>query len=379
MAPSAVENLASSDDAYIDTNELRTSFALSMSAIYKKEVPLYGDLVLIDRTTNQDALSNYSDPRVTAIRNEDVASERLELERHGAIRLGTPYELRTFRRIFAVIGLHPVGYYVLSPAGLPMHATCIRPITAEALSKNPFRVFTTISRPELLIPQGSREVAENLLASRNIFNSELLALFHTVDQQQGRLRKEQANVFARETLKTFGWRPVAVASKEEYLALKAEHPILADIACFRGAHINYLTPRTLDISPAQEKMVTEGMAVKERIEGPPARNCPILLRQTSFLALEEQIQFSEAGQSLANGSHKARLEEIDERGAAVTLTSRKLYDRLLAESMKRISKLPEGHAPSDEDKILMKDFEQFPDSWDELRRQPDLFPLPMQG
>jgi uncharacterized glyoxalase superfamily metalloenzyme YdcJ len=173
----------------------------------------------------------------------------------------------------------------------------------------------------------------------------------------------------REVMKTFGWRPVAASSKDDYLRLKAEHPILADIACFQSCHINHLTPRTLNISAAQDRMRLEGMAVKNRIEGPPARHCQILLRQTSFLALEEPIRFpTTTGETLANGSHKARFGEIEERGAAVTPKGKRLYEQLLDRSMDQIAQLPEGHTPAEEDAVLAHVFEQYPDSWENLRK-----------
>lgn len=56
--------------------------------------------------------------------------------------LGTARELATMRRLFAVMGMAPVGYYDLSVAGVPVHSTAFRPVDEAALSRNPFRVFT---------------------------------------------------------------------------------------------------------------------------------------------------------------------------------------------------------------------------------------------
>lgn len=64
------------------------------------------------------------------------------------------------------------------------------------------------------------------------------------------------------------------------------------MVCFPGCHINHLTPRTLDIDRAQELMPKYGIEPKILIEGPPRRDVPILLRQTSFKALEEPVLFS---------------------------------------------------------------------------------------
>jgi uncharacterized glyoxalase superfamily metalloenzyme YdcJ len=363
-----IQTLPNAHHDFVDADELRTSFALAMSAMYKKEVPLYGDLIRIVQNVNNETTANSPDPRATALENGDVGSERLDLERHGAIRLGTPDELHTVRRMFEIIGMHPVGYYDLSQAGLPMHATCFRPISTVALKKNPFRVFTTLLRPDLLMDVEVRNVAEGLLEQRQIFSGELLTLLDTAERQGGRLKVNQGNAFVQEAMKTFGWKPVASASKHIYERLKEQHPILADISCFQSAHINHLTPRTLNITAAQARMKAEGLAVKERIEGPPPRHCPILLRQTSFLALEERISFPPLGDELIMGSHKARFGEIEARGAAVMPAGRQLYDELLARSMQSISETPSA-GPEEHDRIVAEVFARYPDSWEELRRQ----------
>ncbi|KXH27021.1 hypothetical protein CSIM01_12596 [Colletotrichum simmondsii] len=364
------------DANYVDADALRTTFALAMSAMYKAEVPLYGDLIQIVQTINRDAQSKqrhglgHGDGSGGSATME-ASIERLTLERHGAIRLGTPQELHTVRRIFALLGMHPVGYYDLSVAGLPMHATCFRPTSPKSLERNPFRVFTTLLRPELLKSGSARAVALELLSKRNIFSDALLELLSTAEEcQDGRLTPEQGERFVVEAIRTFSWQPLAAATHEEYALLRSEHPILADIACFRSSHINHLTPRALDINAAQEAMLTAGMAVKSRIEGPPVRKCPILLRQTSFLALQEGIRFAISGRDeFVDGFHKARFGEIEERGAAVTPAGRKLYDKLLDEAMATVQEKGASADAKAVDDTFAKVFEKFPDDWDKLRRQ----------
>ncbi|KAK1622622.1 hypothetical protein BDP81DRAFT_333802 [Colletotrichum phormii] len=358
-----------------DADTLRTTFALAMSAMYKAEVPLYGDLIQIVQTINKESQTKkrHGGPggHVSASATMEASIERLTLERHGAIRLGTPQELHTVRRIFALLGMHPVGYYDLSVAGLPMHATCFRPTSTQSLERNPFRVFTTLLRPELLKSGRARAVALELLAIRNIFSDALLELLSTAEEvQDGRLTTEQGERFVVEAIRTFSWQPLAAASHEEYALLRSEHPILADIACFRSSHINHLTPRALDINAAQEAMLAAGMAVKSRIEGPPVRKCPVLLRQTSFLALQEGIRFAVSGRDeFVDGFHKARFGEIEERGAAVTPAGRKLYDELLEEAMATAQAAGASSDTKAVDETFAKVFEKFPDDWDELRRQ----------
>lgn len=358
---------------YADPDALRTAFTLAMSSMYKTEVPLYGDLVHIVNAVNASTRTADLDPRILAMRHGSVASSRLDIERHGAIRLGTPYELRTVRRLFAVIGLYPVGYYNLAAAGLPMHATCFRPRSTASLKKNPFRVFTSLLRPELIRDDKARSLALKLLSKRNIFTAELVNLLDQADKQGGRLTIDQGTRFVIQAMATFRWHGTAASSHEDYQLLRREHQILADIACFRSAHINHLTPRTLDISAAQQKMKSQGLKVKDRIEGPPERNCPILLRQTSFLAIEEPVQFFTAQQSqskfFVSGSHKARFGEIEERGAAVTVAGRQLYDELLNEAMAAADSSSHKSTPEELDRRLEAAFQKYPDDWKTLRAQ----------
>ncbi|KAJ3487492.1 hypothetical protein NLG97_g6398 [Lecanicillium saksenae] len=343
---------------HVDKSNLRADFAAAMSAMYKAEVPLYADLIDIVQGINRSLIGSSS-----------IASslERLAAERHGAIRLGTAHELHTIGRIFKLLDMHPVGYYDLSVAGLPMHATAFRPITITSLEKNPFRVFTTLLRPELLSSQKARELSNALLIRRNIFSDALMRMLDTADSQDGHLTEDQASVFITEALRTFSWQPVAASTDKEYALLKEEHPILADISCFKSAHINHLTPRTLDISLAQKAMVDRGMRAKDRIEGPPARICPILLRQTSFLALEEQVSFhtDADADALVPSTHTARFGEIEQRGAALTPAGRDLYDALLAESGAKSAGLDAAQA----DAVAKRVFAAFPDTWESLQSQ----------
>ena len=233
----------------ITADEIREQFSQAMSAMYQQEVPQYGTLLELVADVNLAVLENNPTLHEKLANADELA--RLNVERHGAIRVGTAQELSTLRRMFAVMGMYPVSYYDLSQAGVPVHSTAFRPIDDASLSRNPFRVFTSL--------------------------------------------------------------------------LRNEHRLIADVVCFPGCHINHLTPRTLDIDRVQSMMPECGIEPKILIEGPPRREVPILLRQTSFKALEEPVLF--AGEM--RGTHTARFGEIEQRGVALTPKGRALYDELL--------------------------------------------------
>ena len=329
-----------------------------MSAMYQTEVPQYGTLLKLVEQVNQETLSQQPELR----RRLEAQGEltRLSVERHGAIRVGSAEELSMLRRLFAVMGMYPVGYYDLSEAGVPVHSTAFRPVEDDALACNPFRVFTSLLRLELIESETLRQRAEEILAKRDIFTPtarELVERFET----QGGLTSEEADQFVTEALETFRWHQDATVDLDTYQALSDEHRLIADVVCFRGPHINHLTPRTLDIDEVQRRMPSVGMNPKAVIEGPPRREAPILLRQTSFKALEESIRF--AGDT--QGTHTARFGEIEQRGMALTPKGRALYDQLLNEGRKQTAGLDNNAHQAVMDKV----FAAMPDSDEAMRRE----------
>ncbi|KAM5366288.1 hypothetical protein ACJA88_012044 [Fusarium oxysporum] len=294
-----------------DVDVLRTKFSLALSEMYRQEVPLYGDLIQIVRDVDTAVL------RAEGQRLEDLPL-RNHLERHGAIRLGSEEELQVIKRLFAIFGMHPVGYYDLQVVNFPLHATAFRPITENPWPKTHFESLPS-----------------------------------------------EADELITESLKVFKWHSRSMVTIEDYNKLKQEHPLVADIVCFPSAHINHLTPRTLDIEYVQKEMIRRNLPAKERIEGPPIRRCPILLRQTSFKALDELVNFPTSTGDAVPGTHTARFGEVEQRGAAVTRKGRGLYDELLNTASEQSS----GSSRITLDEALVNAFSAYPDTWRELQEK----------
>ena len=91
--------------------------------------------------------------------------------------------MKFLRHLFTVMGMHRTGglRVLVSPA-----FRCIRrpsdPIKDEALRRNPFRVFTSLFRLDLIEDIELRREAAAILARRNILTQrcrELLGVFDT--------------------------------------------------------------------------------------------------------------------------------------------------------------------------------------------------------
>lgn len=132
----------------ITADDIREHFSQAMSAMYQQEVPQYGTLLDTVADVNTAVLENNPLLHEQLANADELA--RLNVERHGAIRVGTAQELSTLRRMFAIMGMYPVSYYDLSQAGVPVHSTAFRPVDDAALCRNPFRIFTSLLRLELI-------------------------------------------------------------------------------------------------------------------------------------------------------------------------------------------------------------------------------------
>lgn len=359
-----VDNFNDTTKTFVSSEYIRNRFSTIMSDMYKNEVPLYGELLNLVHDINENVLSESEEVKEQLTNTGELT--RLNMERHGAIRLGKPYELFTMRRLFKVMGMFPVGYYDLATAGVPVHSTAFRAIENTALNQAPFRVFTSLLRLDLIDNEQLRNNVETILDNRQIFTEKALQLIDKFEKEGG-LNKEDAEIFVQEALETFRWHDTATVDHKMYEALLGQHRLIADVVAFKGPHINHLTPRTLDIDKVQASMEARNIPPKDNIEGPPTRKCPILLRQTSFKALTENVTFKDEIGNGKMGEHKARFGEIEQRGVALTQKGLDLYNELLGKTRKAIGGSPTAENASEYNQLLSENFKVFPDNYNELQ------------
>ncbi|MGW1883908.1 2-oxoadipate dioxygenase/decarboxylase [Streptomyces sp. NPDC001970] len=312
----------------VPTWQLRAAFARRLAAMYGKEVPAYTTLVEVAGQVNDDVLrtGGESAQRLGSI-------ERVTAERHGAIRVGTPRELRQAAQIFAALGMEPVGFYDLRDAtssAVPVVSTAFRPVLPEELDRNPFRVFTSMLTPadRRFFDAGLEKRLAAFLERRELFPPELLDLAARAEREAG-LPQKRAERFLTLAVGAFELSPQPV-DRAWYAELEKVSAVAADIGGVTSTHINHLTPRVLDIDELYRRMEERGITMIDRIQGPPRWAGPdVLLRQTSFRALAEPRTFREADGSVTTGSLRVRFGEVEARGIALSREGRAVYERLV--------------------------------------------------
>lgn len=315
--------------------ELRAEFARRLSLLYGREVPAYAALLQVSQEVNAAVLAERGD---TAERLGSIA--RVTAERHGAIRVGTPTEIAQVGRIFAAMGMHPVGFYDLRDAAdkaVPVVSTAFRPIDVEELAYNPFRVFTS-----MLVPSDRRFFTVDLqkrlntfLSRRELFSPELLSLADRAIADHG-LQTSEAERFLKLAADAFKLSSEPV-DRGWYEELERVSSVAADIGGVSSTHINHLTPRVLDIDDLYRRMDAQGIEMIDAIQGPPRWSGPdLLLRQTSFRALAEPRVFREPDGRVTEGSLRVRFGEVESRGIAATPRGRALFDQLNTEVDQRV-------------------------------------------
>ncbi|MFK4152747.1 2-oxoadipate dioxygenase/decarboxylase family protein [Streptomyces fungicidicus] len=345
--------------------QLRAAFAARLSDMYGREVPAYTTLVDVSREVNEDVL------RTRGADAERLGSiSRVTAERHGAIRVGTPRELRQVARVFGALGMHPVGFYDLREAAasaVPVVSTAFRPVDGEELARNPFRVFTSMLTPAdpRFFDAGLRSRLETFLAGRELFPPELLALADRAEAER-ELSEDDAERFLQLAVGAFELSTEPV-DKAWYETLERISAVAADIGGVRSTHINHLTPRVLDIDELYRRMTERGIEMIDTIQGPPAWQGPdVLLRQTSFRALAEPRAMRFPDGTVGSGALRVRFGEVEARGVALTREGRALYDSLLTRVDEQAAARPgadrgeltravwEQHLPATEQELIAR-------------------------
>lgn len=319
--------------------QLRAEFARRLSTMYGTEVPAYNTLVDVSTQVNQAYLQEHG---ADAERLGSI--DRVTAERHGAIRVGSEREMAQVARIFAAFGMYPVGFYDLrdaSKSAVPVVSTAFRPITADELARNPFRVFTSMLAVEdsrFFDEQLQAELAE-FFSRRQLFGDELLDL---ADQAAaaGGLGDPQAVRLLELATAAFELSADPV-DHDWYRRLEAISAVASDIGGVGSTHINHLTPRVLDIDALYAGMEALGITMIDEIQGPPRWEGPdVLLRQTSFRALGEERLFRYPDGSVRKGELRVRFGEVEARGIALTPAGRDLYDRMVLAVDERLTEDP---------------------------------------
>ncbi|WP_413471292.1 2-oxoadipate dioxygenase/decarboxylase family protein [Streptomyces noursei] len=326
--------------ALTPTWRLRAAFARRLSAMYGTEVPAYTTLLEVTGQINDEVAGR--DPDAGRLGSID----RVTAERHGAIRVGTPTELRQAGQVFAALGMHPVGFYDLRDGdvgAVPVVSTAFRPLDATELDRNPFRVFTS------LLTTGDRRFFDAdlesrltaFLARRRLFPPELLDLAARAEREHG-LDEAPAERFLTLAVDAFTLSTEPV-DRAWYTELERISAVAADIGGVTTTHVNHLTPRVLDIDALYRRMGERGITMIDRIQGPPRWAGPdVLLRQTSFRALAEPRTFRDPDGRLGRGALRVRFGEVEARGIALTRTGRARYDALTAETDRRTAGRPDA-------------------------------------
>jgi uncharacterized glyoxalase superfamily metalloenzyme YdcJ len=313
--------------ADVETWQLRAQFAAALSAMYGAEVPAYTTLLQVSSEVNHNCAASRPDA------DQLGSLARVTAERHGAIRVGTPRELSEVADLFAAFGMFGVGFYDLrdATAPVPVVSTAFRPIDADELARNPFRVFTSMlaTADTRFFPDDLRRRVDRFLADRQLFDPALIAEARRIAADGG-TTAERAPRFVAAAVAAFALssEPIDRAWYDELSEVSA---VAADIAGVRTTHINHLTPRVLDIDELYRRMTERGITMIDAIQGPPRWAGPdVLLRQTSFRALAEPRRFRGADGTVSSGTLRVRFGEVEARGVALTPKGRQRYDAAMA-------------------------------------------------
>ncbi|MBM4521139.1 DUF1338 family protein [Rhodococcus hoagii] len=332
-----------------EIHELRSRFAAALSRMYGREVPEYTTLVDVTEQVNADHLAAHPD---TAERLGSIG--RVTAERHGAIRVGTPAEMHDVAVLFAGFGMYPVGFYDLREATppVPVVSTAFRPIDPDELARNPFRVFTSMltTSDRRFFDADLQRQLDGFLARRRLFPDVLLSLARRAADDGG-LDEPQAQRFVGLATSVFelSHEPVDLGW---YRELEQVSAVAADIGGVTSTHINHLTPRVLDIDDLYARMSARGIAMIDRIQGPPRWDGPAGAAAADVVPGAGRTAPLRAARRLGHRRRAAvRFGEVEARGIALTPSGRAFYDELMDADPSNANGLWDKRFPASEDEL----------------------------
>ncbi|OUS94010.1 2-oxoadipate dioxygenase/decarboxylase family protein [Rhodococcus sp. NCIMB 12038] len=263
----------------VETWELRARFARALGAAYGRTVPAYVTLVEVADEVNADfAARNPAE----AERRGGLA--RITVERHGAIHLGGPTELRQAAILFSGFGMHPVGCYDRrdAPEPAPVVSMVFRPVDPIELARNPFGMLASMltTADRRFFDSDLQHRLENVLAARTVFPTELLHLA-ALATEEGGLTAPTAERFV--ALAATAFAPSDTAADRSWLsALERVAPVAADLGGRTGVRVVHLAPRVFDLDELCRRSARHGLRTIDGTDRPRAGDPDVLVRRVSF-------------------------------------------------------------------------------------------------
>ena len=159
---------------------------------------------------------------------------------------------------------------------MPVVSTAFRPLDADELARNPFRVFTSM----LVVDDPRYFDADTRAGCRRSWPSGCCShpscsRSPTGPPPRAACRRDAADELLRRATAAFALSSIPV-DRAWYDQLEHISAVAADIGGVPTTHLNHLTPRVLDIDELQARMRARGIEMIDEIQGPPrgtARTC----------------------------------------------------------------------------------------------------------
>lgn len=301
---------------------IRTEVVLRILAEFERTMPIYRDMMSVAREINNRA--------------GESEAKRLGKIMHAAIRCASNEELRSIVDVFALMGNQPVNYYDLRER-VSVESTAFRPTTPEDIQENGFRVFCSRLSMDC-IPVEDRPFVEEIVARRQVFSDEFLALIET-GKEQGGFDQSQAERFVEFCVRVFCRPEEALISFDEYQKLRDINKVACQILISNALAFNHLTPSVSSVPEAHEEMLAQGIKTIPVWQGPVGQD--VVLRQTSCLAPAITLKFPNGDGTFVEAEYQETFVEFEERLQAPTSKGRELFEDMFDQG-KRALELSEG-------------------------------------
>lgn len=333
---------------WVEPDEMRSKYIEMLTDQFQEKFLDYGVLSDLVRDINN----------ITLIQNTALYEQLIQQrERHFFSQvlcahyvLNNAEDLEWLRRIFAIIGLFPVGFYQLGSPDFPLPSTLFRPLQHEAIRRQPFRILLSVRN--LTETQGISGMQPlERLASRTQLKGQFIEFIYKFEKY-GMLNAVEAQHFLT-ALMQYVHPECQSLSPQAWMSETTQNLNPAR----QNAFIGQMTLPCLNMEKATQLTRDLGLDPLDHLEAPSQRNYPILSNKMSILLKSPHSSES---------AHRCQFQ-IEQRGLALTAKGLKLVQGIFKHLVVELAQ--KTRTISQQRRLINQAFKSLPDSDVTLYRQ----------
>lgn len=338
---------------WVESDEIRLKYVQMISDLFHSRYSVYGVVFDIVRDVNNMALIQNASLYDEMVKKGQKQTFSQELSAHYI--LFNPGDLGIIRRIFAVMGLYPVGFYNLDLNGKSLASTLFKPLNKIALKQQPFRITVSLANQSFDNECEQHNVPKNRLD----LSEKFLGLLQKFEKYSA-LNELDVHYFIQELQENL--------HKPDYdMQCCEQRPFRSSMNQIRESiMIRSTSLACLNLPKVIEELKHFDLYAIDDLDGPSDRKHPLLFNKMNINLRSKHPDHQKSDSD--NQNIPVFTIQLEQRGLALTAKGHQFFKSILSNLKSRLE--PRTRLSLVQKRKLMNQvFKRFPDSSYSLYRK----------